>query len=177
MTDEANQEQSTVQQRRSDLLQRSRETHGQLEALLRDLSDEEMTRPSVTDDWSVKDHLVHLTWWEQRVILMLSGATDPIGAIPNGQEGDDTINAHVHKQNQQRSLEDVRAAFDRSYQEMMDLIATTPDDVLGAKYAWISSNRRSTTTSICARCRRGVSAAWSAPEAGYMAQGRASMVW
>ena len=60
------------------------------------LSDEEMTRPGVTEDWSVKDHLVHLTWWEQRVILMLSGAADPIDAIPNGQEGDDTINAHVY---------------------------------------------------------------------------------
>jgi hypothetical protein len=140
MTDDGNQEQDTIQQRRSDLLQRSREAHGQLEALIGGLSDEEMTRPGVTDDWSVKDHLVHLTWWEQRVILMLSGAADPISAIPNGQEGDDTINAHVHDQNQQRSLEDVRAAFDRSYQEMMDLIATAPDDVLSAKYAWISSN-------------------------------------
>lgn len=140
MADDANQAQDTIQQRRADLLQRSRETHGQLEALLGGLSDEEMTRPDVTDDWSVKDHLVHLTWWEQRVILMLSGAADPIEAIPNGQEGDDTINAHVYEQNQQRSLDDVRAAFDRSYQEMMDLIATAPDDVLRAKYAWINSN-------------------------------------
>jgi hypothetical protein len=139
MTDDANQGQDTIQQR-ADLLQRSREAHGKLEALLGSLSDEEMTRPGVTDDWSVKDHLVHLTWWEQRVILMLSGAADPISAIPNGQEGDDTINAHVHEQNQQRSLEDVRAAFNRSYQEMMDLIATAPEDVLSAKYAWISSN-------------------------------------
>jgi hypothetical protein len=140
MTDEANQEQDTIQQRRIDLLQRSREAHRQLEALLNDLSDEEMARPGVTDDWSVKDHLVHLTWWEQRVILMLSGAADPIDAIPNGQDGDDTINAHVYGQNQQRSLGDVRAAFDRSYQEMLDLIATAPDDVLSAKYAWINSN-------------------------------------
>ena len=71
-----------------------------------------------------------------------SGAAASVigGAIPNGQEGDDTINAHVHAQNQQRSLADVRAAFDRSYQEMMDLIATAPDDVLSAKYAWINSN-------------------------------------
>jgi hypothetical protein len=53
MTDEGNQEQNTVQQRRADLLQRSRETHGQLEALLGGLSDEEMTRPGVTDDWSL----------------------------------------------------------------------------------------------------------------------------
>ena len=140
MTDEGNQEKDTIQQRRADLMQRSREAHGQLEALLGSLSNEEMTRPGVTDDWSVKDHLVHLTWWEQRVILILSGAADPIEAIPNSQEGDDTINAHVHEQNQQRSLADVRAAFDRSYQEMMDVIATAPDDVLSAKYTWISSN-------------------------------------
>jgi hypothetical protein len=140
MTDDANQEQDTIQRRRTDLLRRSHAAHEQLKALLGGLSDEEMARPGVTDDWSVKDHLVHLTWWEQRVIFMLSGAADPIDAIPNGQEGDDTINAHVYEQNRQRPLEDVRAAFDRSYKEMMDLIATAPDDVLSAKYVWISSN-------------------------------------
>jgi hypothetical protein len=131
---------SQIQERRADLLRRSRSEHEQLETLLASLSDEEMTRPGVTDDWSVKDHLVHLTWWEQRVILMLSGATDPIDAIPNGQDGDDTINAHVYEQNHERPLADVRAAFDRSYQEMLDLIVTAPDDVLSARYDWISGN-------------------------------------
>jgi len=129
-----------MRERRAELLRSSRAAHERLEELLATFSDEEMTRPGATEDWAIKDHLVHLTWWEQRVILILSGAADPIEAIPNSQEGDDTINSHVHEQNQQRSLADVRAAFDRSYQEMMDVIATAPDDVLSAKYTWISSN-------------------------------------
>jgi hypothetical protein len=131
---------SQIQERRADLLRRSRAEHQQLETLLASLSDEEMTRPGVTDDWSVKDHLIHLTWWEQRVIMMLSGGADPIDAIPNGQDGDDTINTHVYEQNHERPLADVRAAFDRSYQEMLDLIATAPDDVLSVRYDWISGN-------------------------------------
>ena len=49
---------------RDELLQRSRDRHAQLEALLAQLTDDDLTRPGVTDDWSAKDHLAHLTWWE-----------------------------------------------------------------------------------------------------------------
>ncbi|HEV8190950.1 MAG TPA: maleylpyruvate isomerase N-terminal domain-containing protein, partial [Ktedonobacterales bacterium] len=118
-----------VQQRRDALMQRSREAHTQLEELLATFSDEEQTRPGVTSDWSVKDHLAHLTWWEQRVIRMLAGAPDPIEAIPGENKSEDDINAYVYAQNHARSLADVRAAFDASYQEMLQLIATAPDDV------------------------------------------------
>lgn len=45
---------------RDKLLQRSRERHAQLEALLAQLTDADLTRPGVTDDWSVKDHLARI---------------------------------------------------------------------------------------------------------------------
>lgn len=133
-------ESDSMQDRRADLLGRSREAHERLEELLASFSDEEMTRPGATEDWAIKDHLVHLTWWEQRVILVLSGAADPLDAIPNGQQGDDAINAHVYLQHRDRPLADVREDFDRSYQEMMELIATAPDAVLREHYDWISGN-------------------------------------
>jgi hypothetical protein len=88
----------------------------------------------------VKDHLVHLTWWDQRVILVLSGATDPLNAIPTAEAGEDAINAHVYLQHRDRPLAEVREDFDRSYQEMMELIETAPDDVLREQYDWISGN-------------------------------------
>jgi len=134
-TDTAN-----VRQRREDLLQRAREAHTQLEALLATFSDEEQSRPGVTDGWSVKDHLAHLTWWEQRVIRMLSGEPDPIDAFPGEHKSEDDINAYVFAQNHARSLADVRAAFDDSYEEMLQLIATAPDDVFVKYHDWISGN-------------------------------------
>ncbi len=131
---------TNVQQRRDDLLRRAREEHTKLEALLATFSDEEQTRTGVTSDWAVKDHLAHLTWWEQRVIRMLGGAPDPIDAIPGENKSEDDINAYVFAQNHARSLADVRAAFDASYQEMLQLIATAPDDDFTKYHDWISGN-------------------------------------
>src|SRR5436305_14807082 len=77
---------------REELLRNSRAQHAALEAQLAALSADEMTRPGVTDDWSVKDHLAHLIWWEQRVIRMLGGAPDPIDAMPSDVRSEDGIN-------------------------------------------------------------------------------------
>jgi hypothetical protein len=90
-----------------------------------------------TDDC---ENLAHLTWWEQRVIRMLGGAPDPIDAIPGGEKSEDDINAYVYAQNRDRPLAEVRAAFDTSYQEMLQLIATVPDDVFTEKHGWIGGN-------------------------------------
>ena len=140
MTETTNTDTADVRQRRDDLLRRAREAHTQLEALLATIPDEEQTRSGVTEGWSVKDHLAHLTWWEQRVIRMLAGAPDPINAIPGENKSEDDINAYVFAQNHARSLADVRAAFDASYQEMLQLITTAPDDVFTKYHDWISGN-------------------------------------
>jgi hypothetical protein len=125
---------------RERLLLNSREQHAALEAQLAGLSADEMMRPGVTDDWSVKDHLAHLTWWEQRVIRTLGGAPDPIDAIPGEDKSEDNVNAFVREANRDRPLAEVRADFDTSFAEMLTLIETVPDDVLAAKYDWISGN-------------------------------------
>ena len=129
-----------TQTRRDQLLRSTREAHTRLEELLASLPEEEQVRPGVTDGWSVKDHLAHLTWWEQSVIRIFAGDPDPIAAIPGGGDGEDAINAYVFAQNRDRPLADVRAAFDASYQQMLHLIATVPDDIFDAHHDWISGN-------------------------------------
>ena len=74
------------------------------------------------------------------MIRVLGGAPDPIDAVPGDEKTEDTVNAYVFAANRNRSLADVRAAFDASYQEMLHLIETVPDDVLAARYDWISGN-------------------------------------
>jgi len=124
---------------RAALLQHYRQMREELLAAIDGLSDEQMTEPSI-DGWSVKDHLAHLTWWEQRVIRMLGGAPDPIDAMPGENKSEDDINAYVFAQNHARSLADVRASFDASYQEMLNLIASAPDDMFTKYHDWISGN-------------------------------------
>ncbi len=140
MAREAQQEKTRAQ-----LLGTIREQHAALEAQLAGLSADEMTRLGVTDGWSVKDHLAHLTWWEQRTIGLLGGAPDPIDSLPNmknedGKFEDDHVNAFVREAKSARPLADVRADFDASYAELLALIEMMPDDVLAAKYDWISGD-------------------------------------
>ena len=149
----ADQEQN--QRTRDDLLNRSRERHDALVALIDQVGEEDLTRPGVSDDWSVKDHMAHLMWWEQRVLRVLRGEPDPIEVVPpraamgatgqgSPEESEEEqlarVNTYVRAQSVHLSLDEVRAAFDASYQEMLRLIETAPDDELARYYDWISGN-------------------------------------
>jgi len=138
MSDEA--KETTISALRDDLARRGREAHQQLEALLATMSEEQLTRPGVTGDWSVKDHLAHLTWWGRRVITVLHGGADPIDAMPGGEKTEDEINANVYAANRDRSLADIRADFEAAHHDMQQLIETLPDEALAAKEGWISGN-------------------------------------
>src|SRR5579863_2126545 len=55
-------------ERKTQLLQLIQKEHDTLDTLLCSLSEEQMVHPHIADDWSVKDILAHLTWWEQETI-------------------------------------------------------------------------------------------------------------
>ena len=129
-------------QTREGLLARTREQHARLMALLAPLPDDDLTRPGVTqpDNWSVKDHLAHLTWWSDRMIDMVGGAPDPIEALPTADESEDAVNAAVYALNRDRSLAGVRAAFDAGHERLLRFIETVPDEALARRYGFISGN-------------------------------------
>lgn len=128
------------QHSREDLLRNTRQQHDRLTAQLAQLSDEQMTQPGVTEGWSVKDHLVYLTWWARRVMDMLGGAPDPIPALGLPDPNDDTINARVQELSRERPLAEVRTDFDTTYQDVLRFIAEVPEETLMARYGWISGN-------------------------------------
>lgn len=128
------------QHSREELLRSTREQHDRLAAQIAALTDEQLTQPGVTDDWSVKDHLAHLTWWARRVIDMLGGAPDPIGELGLSEPSEDEINAQVRERSRKRSLTDVRADFEASYQDMLRLITTVSEESLASRYGWMSGN-------------------------------------
>ena len=99
-----------------------RAEHARLEALLAGVSDVELVRPGAFGEWSVKDMLAHITFWEQRLIAYLNGARESL--IQPGEDEQvaiDRINADVLAANRERPLAEVRAAFDASYQEALEL--------------------------------------------------------
>jgi hypothetical protein len=59
------------------------------------LSDAEMLEPGVTRDWSVRDIIAHVTWWEEEALthlpLILAGGKPPRYSVSYG--GIDAFNA------------------------------------------------------------------------------------
>jgi hypothetical protein len=97
--------------RREELLARIRVDRAAFAAKWDGLSDEQMVqRPGVQDDWSVKDLIAHLTWWET---LMLEN----VMAVKNGSTeyhmiyDIDRQNAEVFEKYQDTPLPDVLLAF------------------------------------------------------------------
>ncbi|HET8905703.1 MAG TPA: DinB family protein [Ktedonobacterales bacterium] len=118
-----------------------RAEHARLEALLAGMSDEELVRPEAFGAWSVKDMLAHITFWEQRVIAYSDGAKESlVGPDEDEQAAVDRINAEVLAANREQPLAEVRADFERSYQQVLRLAESLSaddlaDDVLYSLFA------------------------------------------
>lgn len=108
---------------KAELLQLIRSRRAELEALWAGSTTGELVeRPGVQPDWSVKDLIGHMTYWEQYVIadtqLVLQGKP------PQVEENTDKVNARVFTANKDRSLQVILADFQRSGQEMLDLVSS-----------------------------------------------------
>ncbi len=102
--------------------ERMRAEHTRLEALLANYSDEELVQPERFGEWSAKDMLAHITFWEQRLIAYVNGAKESlVQPDEDEQAAIDRINAEVLAANRDRPLAEVRAAFDDSYQQTLAL--------------------------------------------------------
>ena len=108
-----------------------RAEHARLDALLAGIPDEQFIQPGAFGEWSVKDMLAHITFWEQRLIAYLNGARESlIQPGEDEQAGIDRINAGLLVANRDRPLADVRESFASSYQQTLALVESLGDDAL-----------------------------------------------
>jgi len=56
---------------RQQLLQKLDKVWAEIKESYAGLSDSQLTEPGVMGDWSVKDILAHLTWWEEEALKHL----------------------------------------------------------------------------------------------------------
>lgn len=81
------------------------------------LSEEEMTRrPGPQEDWSVKDQIVHLIWWEDYALVR--GALLLAGERTSKRKDFDAINAQVFAMGEHLPLADVLAAFESNLKRL-----------------------------------------------------------
>ncbi|MYD11591.1 MAG: ClbS/DfsB family four-helix bundle protein [Chloroflexi bacterium] len=110
-----------------DLLERARQERSELEALWLALDNDEMTRrPGPQPDWSVKDVIAHITWWEQSMTNWVSRALT--GEMLARTETPDEINARVFADNRDMPLDTVLAAFKASFPPLEALLNRLTDD-------------------------------------------------
>ncbi len=93
---------------RDDLLRHYAEIREDLLEAIDGLSDELMVEPSI-DGWSVKDHLLHLSFWDDlrsAEIARISAGQEPAWRLTGEQE--DTLNALVYERRRDLPLEQAR---------------------------------------------------------------------
>jgi hypothetical protein len=103
----------------------------------RDLVDEagpeRMTEPGPMGEWTFKDLAAHLAGWRNyRISLLEAGAKgeqEPLPPWPSELDDDDAINAWLHEQDRDRSVDDALADYDGSFERMAAAIEALPEDV------------------------------------------------
>lgn len=106
------------------------------------LTPEELCRSGAMDEWSVKDILMHLVDWEQRVIRWYQ--TGLRGEKPHIPEEGKTwrdlpeVNRKHFELHRDMPLEEVLAQFENSHRQIMALVEGISEEDLftPARYAW-----------------------------------------
>ena len=119
---------------RDDLWARLVEDRAALEALWQPLDEAAMLAvPGPQADWSVKDLIAHITWWESYALLQLPAALERQGG-PLTREQTDLINAGVYEQFAHMPLPDVLEAFAESFTQLEAAITPLTDEEINNGY-------------------------------------------
>jgi hypothetical protein len=111
---------------REELLDDIRASRAELEAILEQVSDEQMTNALDEGGWSIKDHLAHVAVWQRHGLALITSqpAHEAFGLDEKtySQSSIDEINAVVHVQNKDRPLAEVLNDFRQTHDEVLTTI-------------------------------------------------------
>lgn len=120
------------------------DNHTRFEQALAKVNSIYLTEPFPGDPRSIKDILIHLTTWEQRLVRWLrETARGETPAIPEPGltwADMDRLNEETLRQNSGRSLEDILVAWHSSFQELLAQIEVFSDSELfeTGHFAWLT---------------------------------------
>jgi hypothetical protein len=104
----------------------------QWNALLDQIGLDRMDIPGVEGEWSAKQLVAHLTWYEQAVV---EGAQQTLttGTFSRRRPADiglDEMNAQIAEESRARPASDVLAEAEAVFEQLLTLIAACPDAIL-----------------------------------------------
>ena len=94
------------------------------------LSSSRLTEPGVVGDWSVKDIIAHVTWWEEEALrhlpLIMAGGRPPRYSVTYG--GIDAFNAMMAERKRDVPLSDVLTQQHDTHQRLIDFVESVPEE-------------------------------------------------
>ncbi|MEK6222243.1 MAG: ClbS/DfsB family four-helix bundle protein [Chloroflexota bacterium] len=125
------------------LMEDIRVARGKLEEGLSKIPSAQMVISGVTKgDWSIKDILIHIAIWEQRMTtwIRVSAMGKEPKMLPDGISWDnlDEWDRDTFEEHKDRTLEEARAMFNQSYVDLFKMLAQLDNDDLfnPDKYSW-----------------------------------------
>jgi hypothetical protein len=110
---------------KSEFLDALQTAHAEWEAALAQVGEARMNEPGVVGDWTTKDAIAHVTWFEREMVGVLR-ARALIGSdlwnLPPDQR-----NAAIFEQNRQRSLSDVLTEAREVFPQLVELAQALDD--------------------------------------------------
>jgi hypothetical protein len=128
---------------KAELLERIRTSRKELAMALVELDEEELEAYD-EDGWNVKDQIAHLAAWERGVAYMLQKRPRYAGmGLDKASWYDltmDEINAVIHRQYLDVSLEEVLAYYQEAHQELLAALEKLSDEDLFRPYSYYQSD-------------------------------------
>jgi hypothetical protein len=130
---------------KAQMLKAIRQERQKLETVLQGLTDADMVKAPASGEWSVKDILAHIAFWEQFFIQRYrAGLRGEKQVMPEWSKSGvlNDINKEVYERNLKRKLSDVKKSFHASYKLIFDAVEQIPEEDMfaPAKYDWTGKN-------------------------------------
>lgn len=128
---------------KTELIQAVEREWENLQTALDGLTDDQMQMPGVVDDWTIKDVIAHITFWQVRLVTAMFKAEkgfkpDAIG----GGAGVDLLNQQNYLDQKDRDFEAIWDDFDSSYQQILKRLENWSEEMLFApkRFDWMKGD-------------------------------------
>ncbi len=103
------------------VLELLQQEHLDTEAFLQELNESERTAIGTPEHWSAKDHVAHMTFWQQDLVLNLTAILQHQELPPSTQIEED-LNSMVFEKHRTRPWSAIHAEYEQVYAELITLI-------------------------------------------------------
>ena len=132
-----------------EMVSRMEDGWNKLQAYLKTLSDEQLTKPLDDVGWSVKDHLTHIAAWANGITAVLKGQ-DRLEAMNVDQaawsacdQDEDKENALIQSRNKNKSAAEVRDMVQGAHRRLVEAVQRMSDADLMRPYRSFDSKSTS----------------------------------